>query len=197
MSVNDEITRLSKAKSDIASAISSKGVSVPSDSSISDYAALVSSISGSGGGCAFYITLTKDSEGNCTTDKTFDEVLTAYNEGKSLYMIYEDYILPVTQNFNSFLFYFGGTFDISGTTNPPTTSVRFIQAYIYTGGVGVSWENGSMFVDQRQRNTAEGFAGLDENSKISVTQIPDEIARMEDVNTAIQSAIGNALGGSY
>lgn len=47
MSVNDEITRLSKAKSDIASAISSKGVSVPSDSSISDYAALVSSISDS------------------------------------------------------------------------------------------------------------------------------------------------------
>lgn len=48
MSVNDEITRLSKAKSDIASAISSKGVSVPSDSSISDYAALVSSISNDG-----------------------------------------------------------------------------------------------------------------------------------------------------
>lgn len=82
MSVNDEITRLSKAKSDIASAISSKGVSVPSDSSISDYAALVSSIS---------------------------------NDGS--------------------------------------------------------------FIDESQKGVANGVATLDENAKIPVTQIPDEIAR--------------------
>lgn len=44
MSVNDEINRLSTAKTDIASAITSKGVDVPGDASISDYAALVSAI---------------------------------------------------------------------------------------------------------------------------------------------------------
>lgn len=82
MSVNDEITRLSKAKSDIASAISSKGVSVPSDSSISDYAALVSSIS---------------------------------NDGS--------------------------------------------------------------FIDESQKGVANGVATLDENAKIPIAQIPDEIAR--------------------
>lgn len=44
MSVNDEINRISNAKTNLATAITSKGVNVPNDASISDYAALVSAI---------------------------------------------------------------------------------------------------------------------------------------------------------
>lgn len=49
MSVSDEISRLSKAKTNLASAIIAKGVNVPSDASISNYHTLVLSISNDGG----------------------------------------------------------------------------------------------------------------------------------------------------
>lgn len=90
MSVNDEITRLSKAKSDIASAISSKGVSVPSDSSISDYAALVSSISDS---------VQSDYEQNDSSQSDYIKNRTHYKE-----IIHQEKVdlLPATEiNFSS------------------------------------------------------------------------------------------------
>lgn len=49
MSIASEITRLQQAKADIKSAIESKGVTVPSDAKLDDYANLVDSISGGGG----------------------------------------------------------------------------------------------------------------------------------------------------
>ena len=44
MSIQSEITRLNNAKQDIAAAIESKGVSVPSDLNIDDYAAKINEI---------------------------------------------------------------------------------------------------------------------------------------------------------
>ncbi len=44
MSIQSEITRISGAKTDIASALGSKGVTVPSGSKIDDMAALIAQI---------------------------------------------------------------------------------------------------------------------------------------------------------
>ena len=49
MSIATEITRLQQAKADIKTAIENKGVTVPSDATLDDYADLVDSISGGGG----------------------------------------------------------------------------------------------------------------------------------------------------
>ena len=50
MSIASEISRLQQAKADIKTAIENKGVTVPSDATLDDYANLVDSISGGGGG---------------------------------------------------------------------------------------------------------------------------------------------------
>lgn len=49
MSIASEITRLQSAKADLKTAIEGKGVTVPSDATLDDYADLVDSISGGGG----------------------------------------------------------------------------------------------------------------------------------------------------
>ena len=153
--------------------------------------------SNSGSGGSFYITLTQDSEGNYTTDKTFAETLTAYNKGKSLYMIYSDYILPLVQKTNSSIFIFSCLKDFTSSADKTAASLSYLSLYFSEGGVSVHSDSANKFIDDRQKGAAKGIATLDENVKIPVAQIPDEIARMENVNTAIQSAIGNALGGSY
>lgn len=48
MSISTEITRLQQAKSDLATSIANKGVTVPSSATLDDYPALVDSISGGG-----------------------------------------------------------------------------------------------------------------------------------------------------
>ena len=50
MSISDEILRLQTAKSDLATAIANKGVTVPANATLDDYAALVDSIQTGGGG---------------------------------------------------------------------------------------------------------------------------------------------------
>ena len=57
MSIQSEITRLETAKSDIATAITNKGVTVPSGTKLDGMAALIGSIeSGGGGGAGFKVT---------------------------------------------------------------------------------------------------------------------------------------------
>lgn len=50
MSISDEILRLQTAKSDLATSIANKGVTVPASATLDDYAALVDSIQTGGGG---------------------------------------------------------------------------------------------------------------------------------------------------
>lgn len=50
MSIASEITRLQTAKSDLATSIANKGVTVPANATLDDYAALVDSIQTGGGG---------------------------------------------------------------------------------------------------------------------------------------------------
>lgn len=50
MSIQDEITRIETAKSDIANSIGSKGVTVPDGASLNEMAMFISQISGGGGG---------------------------------------------------------------------------------------------------------------------------------------------------
>lgn len=49
MSVQSEVSRLNAAKSDLASAITAKGVTVPAEAKLDDYAALVEQIQAGGG----------------------------------------------------------------------------------------------------------------------------------------------------
>ena len=53
MSISDEILRLQTAKSDLATSIANKGVTVPSSATLDDYAALVDSIQTGGGGTTY------------------------------------------------------------------------------------------------------------------------------------------------
>ena len=63
MSVQSEIDRIAGAKSDISTAITNKGVTVPSGTKLDGMAALINSIESGGGGgggvetCTFYIKL--------------------------------------------------------------------------------------------------------------------------------------------
>ena len=62
MSVQSEIDRIAGAKSDISTAITNKGVTVPSGTKLDGMAALINSIESGGGGggvetCTFYIYL--------------------------------------------------------------------------------------------------------------------------------------------
>ena len=63
MSVQSEIDRIAGAKSDISTAITNKGVTVPSGTKLDGMAALINSIESGGGGgggvetCTFYINL--------------------------------------------------------------------------------------------------------------------------------------------
>lgn len=59
MSIATEISRLQQAKADIKTAIEGKGVTVPSDATLDDYADLVDSISGGGGGVDWENTFAK------------------------------------------------------------------------------------------------------------------------------------------
>lgn len=59
MSVSDTISRYSTAKTSIASAITAKGVTVPSGSGFEDFAALIRQISGGGGGGVSVASTTK------------------------------------------------------------------------------------------------------------------------------------------
>jgi hypothetical protein len=54
MSIANEIERLQVAKSDLATSIASKGVTVPANATLDDYAALVDSIQTSGGGVSMF-----------------------------------------------------------------------------------------------------------------------------------------------
>lgn len=56
MSVQSEVSRLNAAKSDLASAITAKGVTVPAEAKLDDYAALVEQIQAGGGGMEFKTT---------------------------------------------------------------------------------------------------------------------------------------------
>lgn len=62
MSVQSEVSRLNAAKSDLASAITAKGVTVPGTTKLDGYAALVEQIEAGGGG-AYDITATDNGDG--------------------------------------------------------------------------------------------------------------------------------------
>ena len=95
------------------------------------------------------------------------------------------------------IFIFSCLKDFTSSADKTAASLSYLSLYFSEGGVSVHSDSANKFIDDRQKGAAKGIATLDENVKIPVAQIPDEIARMENVNTAIQSAIGNALGGSY
>ena len=62
MSIQSEVSRLNAAKSDLASAITAKGVTVPGTTKLDGYAALVEQIEAGGGG-AYDITATDNGDG--------------------------------------------------------------------------------------------------------------------------------------
>ena len=72
MSIASEITRLQAAKADIKSAIENKGVTVPSEATLDDYADYIDDISGGSGG--IIITDTVDAAGGTIREITAQEI---------------------------------------------------------------------------------------------------------------------------
>ena len=72
MSISSEITRITNAKNAIASAISSKGVIVPSGAKIDDMPALIDDISGGGNYQSKSVTYTSNGTDTITPDAGYD-----------------------------------------------------------------------------------------------------------------------------
>lgn len=72
MSIASEITRLQTAKADIKAAIENKGVTVPSEATLDDYADYIDEISGGSGGIV--ITDTVDAAGGTIREITAQEI---------------------------------------------------------------------------------------------------------------------------
>lgn len=72
MSIQSQIDRINNAKSEIASAISAKGVTVPDSAMLDDYAALIGNISGGGTGVSLL------GSGSCGENATWS----AYSDGR-------------------------------------------------------------------------------------------------------------------
>lgn len=107
MSIQSEIDRINQAKTDLAAAIESKGVTVPPNTTINVYPGLVQQIEqGAGlptGGTpgqmlyqgedgpewgdkpVMYVTITGDEESGYTADKTAAEVYQAYQDGHAVF----------------------------------------------------------------------------------------------------------------
>lgn len=94
MSIASEITRLQTAKSDLATSIANKGVTVPAATTIDGYAVLVDSIQTGGGGTQLYKTVTltdahtSDAKGNPVYWASFLELpLVGDSSDTSIYLV--------------------------------------------------------------------------------------------------------------
>lgn len=72
MSISSEITRITNAKNAIATAISNKGVTVPSGAKIDDMPALIGNISGGGNYQSKSVTYTSNGTATITPDAGYD-----------------------------------------------------------------------------------------------------------------------------
>lgn len=102
----------------------------------------------SGGGGAWYVTVTPGTNHNATADKTAAEVYAAYKAGKAVYCILLDAIgvapavLPLLAavNVDGYLFYFAGSGAPFVDTAPFTLTVTYTGAWHYFGNDLVAGE---------------------------------------------------------
>ena len=193
MSIQSEIDRINQAKTDLAAAIESKGVTVPPNTTINVYPGLVQQIEqGAGlpsGGTpgqmlyqgesgpewgdkpVMYVTITGDEESGYSADKTVDELITAYNEGYALFAVMSE------QNQPSNIVSLYVVTDIAGVKNVqfvgPTGS---LIVFVHSGGVEVTTDG---MIYASMVDFTPGTTGL------SATNVQDAI---EEVNGKIPSA---------
>lgn len=193
MSIQSEIDRINQAKTDLAAAIESKGVTVPPNTTINVYPGLVQQIEqGAGlpsGGTpgqmlyqgesgpewgdkpVMYVTITGDEESGYQADKTCDELIAAYNEGYALFAVMSE------QNQPSNIVSLYIVTDIAGAKNVqfvgPTGS---LIVFVHSGGVEVTTDG--MIYASRVHFTP-GTTGL------TAKNVQDAI---EEVNGKIPSA---------
>lgn len=74
--INDELTRIESSKADIATAIGNKGVTVPANAKIDDYATLIDTIQ-TGGGSSIYYDFIKGLFENTLTDVVVPDGVTS------------------------------------------------------------------------------------------------------------------------
>lgn len=124
-----------------------------------------------GTGGLFYVTLTQDSEGNYTADKTFDEIKAAYAENKEIIVYCE-----------------GSFFRLVSTyPEPERMKIMFFSAMIENTH-GMLFCNATKWV-------FNSFTFVTKDSivqEISESSLSGKIPSAKAVYTAIQSAIGNA-----
>lgn len=130
MAISDEITRLQQAKADLKTAIEGKGVTVPSNATLDDYADLVDSIE-AGGGDDISSLLTKQNLVSINADiisgNSRGQLLNSSNNFYVIdYGISQSKLTSVEFNFNGFSFkwnyptpdhYGNRGYDLYGNTN--------------------------------------------------------------------------------
>lgn len=120
MSIATEISRLQSAKASLKTAIEGKGVTVPSDSTLDDYADYVDSISGGGGSVTVEI---KTISSAVTNTKALFDALVPSPQASKTYVIAE-YEAQDQELYNGISFMLVHT-DSSGSRISPTTAMRY------------------------------------------------------------------------
>lgn len=185
MSIQSEIDRISQAKSDLAAAIESKGVTVPPNTTINVYPGLVQQIEqGAGlpeGGTPGQMLYQGDSgpewgdkpvmyvhiTGNdpYTADKTFQEVKNAYDSGEAVIAVWNDLLVPLATGYEITEgqgLYFS-TFDIINQSGSLTVII-FTQNEIQIINVPISAESisfqaGSNITSDNVQDAIDELAG--------------------------------------
>ena len=154
MSIQSEIDRINQAKTDLATAIESKGVTVPPNTTINVYPGLVQQIEqGAGlptGGTpgqmlyqgesgpewgdkpVMYVTITIDEESGYSADKTSAEIYQAYQNGYCAWLS-----LGVSVGLLVYSSADTAVFLLTNDTLDSSVSVRIIGSGVYVNPVGI------------------------------------------------------------
>lgn len=148
---------------------------------------------GSGGGESFSLTInfaTEDMQ-NCTADKTFDEMLTAFTEGKMLYAnLMGMIILPVVQ-YNSSDLMFSALMDDSGTqgvitlTATPDNTATMSVSMLSQGGEGGG--GGGIILVNFTTEDGETFA-----ADKTLTELNEAVANGQSVYMSFEGMVSPA-----
>lgn len=134
MSIATEISRLQNAKADLKTAIESKGVTVPSNSTLDDYADLVDAISGGGYSDIEIKTISTQ----VTNARALFDALVPSLEANKTYVIAE-YELQDQTLYNAINFMLVHT-DATGAMVSPTTGIRHRNGAYTTIGVANNYD---------------------------------------------------------
>lgn len=180
MSIASEITRLQTAKSDLATSIASKGVTVPANATLDDYAALVDSIQ-QGGGALPYDAEVEYLE--CTGTQYIDTGITLVSETTEVKLIFNAAITAFESGDNSFMISYshpnGGIQVYTSTSNRILNQAAAISATVNTFYTFTTTTTASKRIIQSNNDNPvyQTFSrSITDNSRLYLMGRPDWVA---------------------